>query len=324
MSGKSTRRDFLKLAGVGVAEVALFSAGLKQASAAPQSPQSFQTLSLPEQKISRSGPISISTSKSSLKLDFKKPKFSSLADVGMDDAKLVTTEWDKYTTSDGRDTPYKSKIHVLQKIFTPTDVNALIEYQVLLDFVPRRWVYNCKDTIEFFFDTKNKRTIRDDNGQENITPYGHPTHLHWIVQIRDDSKRYGQVFRGKGVHPISKCWDKGDYNHIWQEIPNKKGGKYQAVSWLGTSPNDTTNAHWIAAFRFPDQEYRNPGKLETLPTAITMGHLPRGISAINEPFIDGHWIEALRHPKYTPPFTVAGQENDVRSWTDVLQKYPIS
>jgi len=321
MSGKSTRRDFLKLTGLGAAEVVLFSAGLKQASAAPQSPQSSQTLSLPKQTIPTPSPISIRTSSKSMSLNFRKPNFDSLSTIGMDDASLVTTEWDRYTTSDGRDTPYNSKIHVYQKIFKPTDVNSLIEYQVLLDFVSRRKVFNCLDTIEFYFDTKNKRTIRADNGQENTTPYGHPTHWLWIVQIKDDSKRYAQVISNR-VHPIGKCWKRGDYKHMWQEIRHQKGGGYQAVSWLDKSPNESEK-HWQAAFRFPDRKYRNPDRLREIPTVIWMGHLPKGVTAINDPYMDGHWIEALRHPTYTSPWTPRGSGNDVRTGTSIKQEYGI-
>jgi len=323
MSGESTRRDFLRIAGLTAVEAALFSVGLGQASATSPSSQPSQSVNLPEQKISRPDSISIPTTGKSLSLDFKNPKFDSLSAIGMDDAKSVTTEWDKYTTQIGLDTPYKSKVYVYQKIFKPTGVDPtkvdeLIEYQVLLDFVSRKKVLNC-ETIEFFYDTKNKRTTRDDNGLENTTTYGHPTHWHWIVSIRNDRLRYHAPITAR-IHPISKCWQKGDYKRMWQEIPIRQGGKYQAVSWLDSSPNESKK-HWIAAFRFLDKEYRNPDRLEEIPTVITMGHLPRGVTAINDPYMDGHWIEALRHPKYTPPFTPRAQENDVRSWASVTQRY---
>jgi len=322
-----SRRDFLKAAGGAAGAVAVLNVPnfLKQTTALP----SPQIMELPKQLIPRPADVSLKKSSKSIEksiiFDRHNPRFPSLQEVGMDDAMPFTGEWDRYVTSAGAVSPYKSKLIGYPKIYTPTgvaNVDDLIEFQLILDFVSRRRVYHCLDTIELYFDTTKQRLQRADTLQDNSTPFGHPTDRHFITQIFKSKLLYGKEVEEK-VHPTVSCWEVGDYIHTWQEIPSNRSycrnmEGFDVISFYGTSPNDPKHEHWISAISLRDKKYRNPNKLAEIPTVFWMGHLPERVQDRNEPYIPGNWNEPLRG-LYTPPWTPLGQGDDKRAYASMIE-----
>lgn len=325
MNEKISRRGFLKAVGGVSATLALAPISEPVAAFVRPSLQPDDLSANFPQVIPTPDPINLNAiSHTHLTLDPLHPKFSSLNEVGMADAKQLVGEWGPYTTEDGRNTPYKSKVFAFLKRYQPNDSNNPndIEFNILLDNVLRKDVYYCLDTVEIYSDTKNLRTTRADNGKENSTPYGQPTDWHRIFQIWADEERlvYRPVPHSKKVHPVEVCFEKGDYIHPWQMIPNKGCVNYSAVSFYGKSPQNPDFEHWIVGIRLQNPQY-NPDNLQQIPIAIDMGFLSnraKGVFGPNEPYMDGQWSEVLRG-LYAPPWTIAGYGNDVRSWPLVIQ-----
>lgn len=270
-------------------------------------------------------------------LDPFDPKFTSLADVKMDDAAVVIGEWAPYTVPAGSEM-YKSKVFAYMKRVKPLDTNSTskdVELDILIDNVLRRDVYYCLDTIDYYSDTRNLRTIRADTGLENSTPYAQPTDWHRIIQIWSDErgKKYTRVPHSEKTHPITTCFQKGDYVDIWENIKKcfnpgniswtnaDRVKNVEAISFYGISPNNTEYEHWIAGLRIPNANWGyNPDDIPSLPFNLEIGFLPYAVTAENLPEMDGQWSEILRRT-YTPPWTPAGIQNDKRTWPDLIQTY---